>query len=87
MFKEAVSGNNSNYVQLQLVNKESDKIISTLTFLEDINVASYEVISFGPVSEEYGVINLCKGVALKVEQFGAGMELPEAILIIEWDLR
>lgn len=87
MFKETVTGNNSNYVQLQLVNKESDEIISTLTFLEDINAASYEVISFGPVNEEYGAINLYKGVALKVEQFGAGMELPEAILIIEWDLR
>ncbi|HEY8362725.1 MAG TPA: GLUG motif-containing protein, partial [Tissierellaceae bacterium] len=45
MFKETVTGNNSNYVQLQLVNKESDEIISTLTFLEDINAASYEVIS------------------------------------------
>jgi len=84
--KEDIVGDDTNYAQLQLVNKDVGEVMTTLTFIGGINAQAYEVISFGPVNA-YGAIEIYKGVSFRVVQNGAGLAIPESVLIIEWNLR
>lgn len=85
--KETITGNDSDYMQLKLVNKDTGAVICTKTFLSGVNAPAYEVTDFGPVDEEAGAINVGQGVSFAKEEFGAGMTLPRCLLIIEWNLR
>lgn len=85
--KETITGNNSDYMQLKLVNKDTGAVICTKTFLSGVNAPAYEVTDFGPVDEEAGAINVGQGVSFAKEEFGAGMKLPQCTLVIQWDLR
>ncbi len=84
--KEAITGRDGDYAQIQLVNKGSEQVLSTLTFIAGIDALAHEVISFGPVNQ-YGEFEIYKGMSYRVEQVGMGMALPELALIIEWNLR
>lgn len=84
--KESIVGHDEDYAQLQLVNKDSGEVMSTLTFIQGIDAPAYEVISFGPVNQ-HGEVEIFKGVSFRVEQLGRGLALPESVLIIEWNLR
>jgi len=85
--KEYITGNDENYMQLRLVNKETGTIICTKTFLSGTDAPAYEVTDFGPVNEMNGEINLGQGVSFVKENFGGGMTLPQCVLIIQWNLR
>jgi hypothetical protein len=85
--KETIVGNDSDYMQLKLVNKETGAVICTKTFIAGVDALAYEVTDFGPVDENAGAINFGQGVSLAKEEFGAGMTLPQSVLVIQWDLR
>lgn len=84
--KSAITGNDTNYMQLKLVNKETGATICTKTFLSGVDAPAYEVTDFGPASDTAGAINLGRGISFVKEEFG-GMVLPQCVLIIQWNLR
>lgn len=81
-----ITGNDSDYMTLKLVNKETGVVICTKTFVAGVDAASYEVCDFGPVNEAAGAINICQAVSFKKMDTGAGMTLPRCLLIVEWNL-
>lgn len=85
--KQTIAGNDTNYMQLKLVNKETGAVICTKTFIAGIDAPAYEVTDFGPANETAGAINIGQGVSLVKEEFGAGMTLPQCVLVIQWNLR
>lgn len=85
--KQTITGNNSSYCTLKLVNKETGAAICTKTFLAGVDAPAFEVTDFGPVNEVAGAINLGQGVSLVKEDSGGGLVVPESMLIIQWDLR
>lgn len=87
VLKEPIVGNDINYMQLKLVNKETDAVICTKTFIAGIDATAYTVTDFGPVDEEAKQLSLGQAVSLVKEEFGAGMKLPQCTLVIQWNLR
>ena len=85
--KETITGNDTNYMQIRLINKETGAIICTKTFLSGTDAPAYEVTDFGPANEAAGAINLGQGVSFVKEDFGGGMMLPQFVLVIQWNLR
>lgn len=81
-----ITGSNSDYMTLKLVNKETGNVICTKTFLAGVDASAWEVCNFGPVNEEASHVNLTKGVSLVKEDTGTGMILPVSLLIVEWNL-
>lgn len=85
--KQAITGDNTNYMTLKLVNKETAAVICTKTFTLGLDAAAYEVTDFGPVDEAAAAISLNKGVSFVKEETAGGMTLPQSILVIQWNLR
>jgi len=85
--KTTITGNDSNYMALKIINKETDAVICTKTFIAGADATAYQVTDFGPVNEGNGAISEGYGVSLVKEETGAGMLLPDGILIIQWNLR
>jgi hypothetical protein len=85
--KTNITGNDTNYMALKLINKETGTVICTRTFLNGINAPAYKVTDFGPANETNGTINLGQSVSFVKEEVGSGMTLPQSILVIQWNLR
>lgn len=82
-----ITGNDSDYMKLRLVNADTNADICAKTFVSGINANSQEVTDFGPADDTAGAIEAGKGVVLLKENYGGGMTLPQCIIILEWDLR
>lgn len=78
-----IMADSQNYAVLKLINKGNNSIITTLQLTETI--PAYKVIPFETVTEN-NIINVWDSITMQVEQYGAGIALPEMLLIIEWDL-
>jgi len=85
--KQTITGSDTNYMQLKLVNKETGAVICTKTFIAGVDAPAYEVTDFGPVNETAGAVSIGKGVSLIKEEVGGGMALPQSVLVIQWNLR
>lgn len=70
-------------LELKLINKHTDNVICTKTFITGIDAPAYQVTDFGPVDEEKSKLEYGQAVSLVVE----GGTLPECLLIIQWDVR
>ena len=84
--KATITGGNTNYMQLQIVRKSDDAIISTKTYLAGVDSPAYEVSDFGPVNESNAVLALNDGVSFKVVHTGGGLALPDSVLVLQWNL-
>ena len=84
--KSTITGHNTNYAQLQFVNKENNGVMATLTLLEDIDAPAYKVTPFGPINE-HSAMEIHEGASFKVIHEGGGLAIPESVLIVEWNLR
>lgn len=71
------------HLELKLINKHTDNVICTKTFITGIDAPAYQVTDFGPVDEEKSELEYGQAVSLVVE----GGTLPECLLIIQWDVR
>lgn len=79
-------GNDTNYIQMQIVHCQTNNIIATRTFIKDVNMEANKVFGFGPVNKEKALIDIDDGVKLVIETHGSGMELPRGIIIVQWDI-
>lgn len=84
--KTTISGSDTDYMQLRLVNKETGSTICTKTFLNGTDAPAYQITDFGPVDEVSGTITLGQGVAFVKEEIGNGMALSQCVLVIQWNL-
>ena len=87
VFKEAVTGADSNYFSLQLVNKGSDgsgtdKIVD-VSFIFGEN-ASANVMKSLTVDTNYNAMEQAAAVTLKKMETGSGMKMPEGLLVVFW---
>ena len=80
-----ITGDNTDYCQLQLLNKETDNLITTLTLIGGNDAPAYKVTSFGGVSAD-AEISIFEGVSLNVVHYGAGLALPYFTLVVEYNL-
>lgn len=83
---DGITGDDSDYMQLRLVNYQTSEDICTKTFVSGINAVAHEVTDFGPVDTSAAVIPAGGSVSLEKQDYGSGMTLPQCIIIIEWDL-
>ena len=84
--KNNISGDDTDYVQFQLVNKKNDQVMSTLTLIEGADLTAYKVTSMGPINE-HGAVDLFEGVSFNVVSYGNGIDFTEpSVLIIEYNL-
>ena len=82
-----ITGDDTNYMKLRIVNADTGLDICTKTFVTGIDANSQEVTAFGPTDDTAGEIEAGKGVILIKDDYGGGMTLPQCAIILEWDLR
>lgn len=82
--KEDIIGDDTDYCKLMLYNVTQAKTLGTKTFLLGNDVNALEMSSIGGINEEimeYGDV-----VVIAKENLGGGMDLPQFLLVIEWNL-
>jgi len=85
IFKSAITGNDTDYFALKLVNKANGNTICSKTFTSGVDAAAYEVVMFSTPGTD-GRLSAFGGVSLKYERSGAGMDLPQCVVGVVWDL-
>lgn len=84
--EETITGSNTDYAQLQIINDPDGEILTTKTFVDGVINKEKLVFDFGPVSPRTAVIAPGTSLRLTKQEAGNGMKIPRGVLIIRWDI-
>ncbi len=84
--KMGITGNENNYMQLNLLNKKTGGVIASKTFVAGIDGEAWKTVPFGPVNPGHAELTHDDSISIQMLQFGGGMVLPPSTLVVEWNL-
>jgi hypothetical protein len=84
--KTAITGDDTDYIKLTLKNKKSGNAICTKTFVTGVDADAYAMAAFGGVDSDEAIIDEGESASIIVTNYCSGMDLPDSLLCIEYNL-